>query len=128
MRDPDRPWPAPAGSVLVERQWKYAPPPWVMYEAVVDEMERWLSPLDDEIRPEIAATRRPDRVLLRPWVEPSVLAVELRIEPNGAGSQITVTAYPGAASVGDDTPKRVRYRLGTIFGAALREWVDEPHW
>ena len=39
----DRPWPAPAEHVAVGRRWKYAPPPWVLFEAVVNDSERWLS-------------------------------------------------------------------------------------
>jgi hypothetical protein len=35
----DRSWAAPTEYVVVGRKWKYAPPPWVMYEAVVDDME-----------------------------------------------------------------------------------------
>jgi hypothetical protein len=123
----DRPWAAPTEHVVVGRRWKYAPPPWVMYEAIVDDTEQWLSLLTGEARPSVAASRRPDAVLLRPWVDPAVRAVELRIEPDGYGSAITVLAYGDVPQLPDETRRRVRYRLGSIFGAALREWVDEPH-
>ena len=125
--DGDRVWTAPTGHVVVGRRWKYAPPPWVMYEAVVDDMEEWLSLLTGEISPKVAASRRPDAVLLKPWVDSAVTAVELRIEQDGHGSAITVLAYGDDPQVPDETRRWVRYRLGTIFGAALREWVDEPH-
>jgi hypothetical protein len=46
----DRLWAAPAEYVVVGRRWTYAPPPWVMYEAVVDDMEQWLSLLTAETR------------------------------------------------------------------------------
>jgi len=123
----DRPWAAPTEHVVVGRRWKYAPPPLVMYEAVVDETEQWLSLLTGEIPPTVAASRRPDAVLLKPWVDPSVTAVELRIEQDGYGSAITVLAYGDVPQLPDEGRRRVRHRLGTIFGAALREWVDEPH-
>jgi hypothetical protein len=125
--DGDRVWAAPAEYVVVGRKWKYAPPPWVMYEAVVDGMKEWLSLLAGEISPKVAASRRPDAVLLKPWVDSAVTAVELRIEQDGHGSAITVLAYGDVPQLPDETRRRVRYRLGTIFGAALREWVDEPH-
>ncbi len=122
----DRPWAAPAEYVVVGRKWTYAPPPWVMYEAVVDDMEQWLSLLTAETPPQVAASRRPDAVLLKPWVDPAVTAVELRIEQHDHGSAITVLAYGNVPQLPDETRRWVRYRLGAIFGAALREWVDEP--
>jgi hypothetical protein len=112
---------------VVARKWKYAPPPWVMYEAVVDDMEQWLSPLTGKVALKVAASRRPDAVLLKPWVDPAIAAVELRIEQDGHGSAIHVLAYGDVPQLPDETRRRVRHRLGTIFGAALREWVDEPH-
>ena len=123
----DRVWAAPTEYVVVGRRWKYAPPPWVMYEAVIDDMERWLSLLTGETPPKVAASRQPDAVLLKPWVDSAVMAVELRIEQDRYGSAITVLAYGNVPQLPDETRRWVRYRLGTIFGEALREWVDEPH-
>lgn len=123
----DRPWPAPTQFVVVGRRWKYAPPPWVMYEAIVDDSEQWLSQLTGELVPQVAASRRPDAILLRPWVNAAVTAVELLIGPDGYGSMMTVLGYGEVAQLGDETRRWVRYRLGTIFGEALRVWVDEPH-
>jgi hypothetical protein len=112
--------------VLVGRKWTYAPPPWVMYEAIVNDIEKWLSLRAGEIAPRVAASRRPDAVLLKPWVDPAVTAVELRIEPHGFGAAITVLAYGDVPQLPDETRRRVRHRLGTGFGGALRYWVDEP--
>lgn len=98
-----------------------------MYEAVVDEMRRWLILLSGEGQPKVAAKRRPDAILLKPWIDRAVRAVELRIEPDGDGSAMSVLAYGDGAVLPDETRRRIRYRLGTIFGASLRKWVDEPH-
>jgi hypothetical protein len=38
-----------------------------------------------------------------------------------------VLAYGEVPKFPDETRRWVRHRLGTLFGAALREWVDEPH-
>jgi hypothetical protein len=122
----DRPWAVPTEHVVMGRRWKYAPPPWVMYEAVVDDTEQWLFLLTGEIPPKVADSRRPDAVLLKPWVDTEIRAVELRIEQDGYGSAITVLAYGDVPQLPDQTRRRVKFRLGTIFGAALREWVDEP--
>jgi hypothetical protein len=123
----DRPWAAPAEHVVVGRRWRFAPPPWVMYEAVVDDIGQWLSLLPGEIAPTVAASRRPDAVLLKPWVDSAVTAVELSIEQDERGAAITVLAYGDVPQLTDDVRRRVRHRLGTIFGGALRYWVDEPH-
>jgi len=98
-----------------------------MYEAVADDLERWLSLLTGEPFPQVAASRRPDAILLRPWVDSAVTAVEVLIEQDGLGSAVTVLAYGDVPQLPDETRRWVRYRLGTIFGEALRVWVDEPH-
>jgi hypothetical protein len=126
MGDADRVWAAPAKYVVVGRRWTYAPPPWVMYEAVVDDIGRWLSLQPGEIAPTVAASRRPDAVLLKPWVDAAVTAAELRIERHDRGAAITVLAYGDVAQLPDETRRKVRRRLGEIFGGALRYWVDEP--
>jgi hypothetical protein len=97
-----------------------------MYEAVVDDIEQWLSLETGEVAPKVAASRRPDAVLLKPWVDAAVTAVELRIEEDGPGAAITVLAYGDVPELPDEIRRRVRHRLGTIFGGALRYWVDEP--
>ncbi len=76
----------------------------------------------------MAASRRPDAVLLTPWPEADVAAVELWIsDDESSGSAMAVMAYGSIPALADDVRRHVRYRLGTIFGAALRDWVDVPH-
>jgi hypothetical protein len=125
--DGDRLWAASAEYVVVGRRWTYAPPPWVMYEAIVDDIEKWLSLQTGEIAPRVAASRRPDAVVLKPWLDAAATAVELRIEQHERGAAITVLAYGDVPQLPDETRRKVRHRLGEIFGAALRYWVDEPH-
>jgi hypothetical protein len=126
MDDADRGWAEPAEYVVAGRRWTYAPPPWVMYEAIVDDIGRWLSLQTGETAPTVAASRRPDAVLLKPWVDAAVTAVELRIERCDRGAAITVLAYGDVPRLPDETRRGVRHRLGTAFGAELRYWVDEP--
>jgi hypothetical protein len=96
-----------------------------LYEAVVDDMARWLLPQAGEAVPRVSASRRPDAVLLEPWVDPVVKAVELWIRQHGYGTEILVLAYGDVPQVPDETRRRVKHRLGMIFGAALRQWVDD---
>jgi hypothetical protein len=97
-----------------------------MYEAIVDDLEQWLPLQAGGIAPKVAASRRPEAVLLKPWLDPAVTTVELRIEQHGPGAAITVLAYGDVAALPDETRRRVRHRLGEVFGGALRYWVDEP--
>ena len=121
-------WNEPSGHAVVRRRWTYAPPPWVMYEAVVDEMSVWMYRLTTPAMPNVSASRQPDRVLLKPWVDHPVTAIELLIEPDGGpGSAITVIAYADVSALIEEDRIRVRHRLGTIFGSGLRLWVDQPH-
>ena len=121
----DRPWAAPTEHVVVRRRWTYAPPPRFLHEAIAHDMARWLSPQAGENVPRVTASRRPDAALLEPWVDPVVKAVELWIRQHGYGTEIIVLAYGDVPELPDETRRRVRHRLGTIFGAALREWVDD---
>jgi len=74
-----------------------------MYEAIVDDIEQWLSPLVGEIPSKVAASRRTDTVSLTPWVDSAVTAVELRIRQEGDGSEITVLAYGDVPQPPDET-------------------------
>jgi hypothetical protein len=108
-------------SPVITRRWKYAAPPWRLFDALVDEHDRWLSGPRHVV---VAAAARPDRVLFRPWIDDGVDQIEIGITPNAGGSQLTVTALCSASSLTDERRHELRHRLGTIFGAALREWVD----
>ncbi len=113
---------------VVRRRWKYAPPPWVMYDALVEERSRWLIVEPGEPSPAVSASSRAELVVLEPWLDPAVAAMEVRIAADGPGSAATVIAYADADELDPDTRRRIRHRLGVCFGAALRDWVDEPHW
>jgi hypothetical protein len=63
--------------------------------------------------------------VLQPWVEPRVDRVEALITPDGYGSQSIVLVYAPEELRAPTDRKGIRYRLGTLFGAALRDWVDE---
>lgn len=103
-----------------------------MYEALVDDYGRWLTVLTDEVTPKVAASERPSGVIFQPWVDPRISAVDVRIEPlenpYATGTSLTVLAYSEREGLAPDDRRWVRYRLGTLFGAALRNWVDDPHW
>jgi hypothetical protein len=113
---------------VVGRRWKYAPPLGRMFEALTDERESWLDLLADEISPQVLEATRPDLVIFQPWVDPIIESVAIHIsrdEDSGSSLRILATAHKSTLS--DEERRWTRYRLGVIFGGALREWVDEPH-
>lgn len=78
---------------VVRRRWKYAPPPWVIYEAVVGESARWLSVLPGETAPAVSDSRRPDYGVLEPWLDTALSDLEVRIEADGPGSVVTLVGH-----------------------------------
>jgi hypothetical protein len=95
-----------------------------LYDALVDEREHWLTLLTDELMPKLVEAHRPERIVLRPWVDPLIGEVEVLVGEDGPGSQLTVVAYADRPELPLEERKWARYRLGTLFGAALREWAD----
>lgn len=119
---------SPAEHLVVERRWKYAPPPQVIYEAIVDHTGRWLILQPGEEQPRIVKAHRPETVVFRPWLGMGISSLEIRIAADGQGSKVALLGYSGRAELEEEDWRQVRHRLGTLFGAGLREWVDEPHW
>jgi hypothetical protein len=100
-----------------------------MYEALTDELARWLPLAAGETRPKVGRASRPSSVVFRPWIDGTIRQVEIEITPDeSSGSSMRVLATAKTQLLSDEERRRVRYRLGTIFGSALRDWVDEPHW
>jgi len=93
-----------------------------------DEMDRWLELLTGETKPQVAKAIRPRLVIFRPWVDQLIDFVEVHItDDGGSGSAMRILATANAPTLSDEERRWTRYRLGTIFGSAVREWVDEPH-
>jgi hypothetical protein len=100
-----------------------------MFEALTQELDRWLEPLTNETKASVADSSRPTRVVFQPWVDPLISSVEVRITDDaGPGPSLTILATAKEVALPMKERRWVRYRLGTLFGAALRDWVDEPHY
>jgi hypothetical protein len=59
-------------------------------------------------------------------LDPTLSAVEIRIEniEPSAGSALTVLGYGTQDELLPEDRKRIRHRLGVVFGHELRRWVD----
>jgi hypothetical protein len=113
---------------VLGRRWRYAPPPWRMFEALTDERDAWLDLLTGETSPQVHEAIRPDLVVFQPWVDATIESVAIHISrDDGPGSSLRILATAYTSALSDEERRRTRYRLGIIFGSALREWVDEPH-
>ena len=119
---------SPTEHVVIGRRYKHAPPDWVMFDAIVNERGRWLLLRPGEVVPEVADAVRPNLVFFRPWLDSTLTAVEVRIESIGVavgpGSALTVLGYASQDELPGEDRKRIRHRLGVVFGEELREWVD----
>jgi hypothetical protein len=90
----------------------------------VDEREHWIELWDAERTPELADPATNERVVLAPWVHDETTDVEVLITTDGGpGSQLTVLVHADR-ELSIERRKEVKYRLGMLFGEALRDWVD----
>ena len=112
-----------ASREVVVRRWKYAAPPWRLYEALVGEREHWLQPWDGERTPALTECVANEGVVLAPWVDEEIDDVTVVITVDGQGSQLRVVMHADV-ELSEDARIAARYRLGTLFGEALRNWVD----
>jgi hypothetical protein len=116
----------PTEYVVIRRRYKHAPHDAVMYDAIVNERQQWLVLSPGELAPEVADAHRPDLVVLRPWLDPRITAVEVRLENigRGGGSWVNAFAYAIQEELPPEERRPIRHRLGEVFGAELRTWVD----
>ena len=112
---------------LIARKSKHAAPDWRLYDGLVDEQSRWLRPFANGLVPLVAEAHRPDRVVFRPWVDPRVDRVEVLIASDGYGSLAIVLVFGPEELRIPEERRPIRYRLGSLIGGALRDWVDEGY-
>lgn len=69
---------------VIRRRWSYAPPPWRMFEAVTDEIDRWFPLLIGETGPKLHRATRPSSVVFRPWIDQMIYEVTVESAPRAA--------------------------------------------
>jgi len=119
---------SPTEHVVIGRRYKHAPHDSIMFDAIVNERGRWLVLRSGDLVPEVAEARRPNLIVFRPWLDSTLTVVEIRIENMGPaigpGSELLVLGYASQDELLPEDRKRIRHRLGVVFGKELREWVD----
>lgn len=92
---------------IARRRRPQAPPPWVLWEALVERGEGWLVLRHGEIRPEILESRRPEWVV---WssLDPSRPGdrVEFAIEPDHSGCRVELRLMAPDDDVPEDAVAR----------------------
>lgn len=110
--------------VIADRTYTYAPPPWRMFEALTDEVERWI-----ELRPRMVvplileATRSASVRWGTMWPSDPRATIEFNLGPDGAGAAVRYVAY-ASNPLDDRGIGLVRHHLAQLFGGRLRRWVD----
>ena len=110
--------------VLAAGVHKYAPPPWRMFDALVDEIAEWLTVQPGEVAPNVTEAMRPERVLWSSlWPASPGDTFEFTVEPDGEGSQVRFVWRSPSPPEGEGIGL-VRHRLNKSFGDHLRSFVD----
>jgi hypothetical protein len=114
----------PERRAYADRVQKYAPPPWRIFDALVDEREKWLLVRDHEVDPDVLDAVRPSLVVWGSlWPVSPDDTIEFHLTPAVGGTAMRFTWY--TASPPDDRGiGLVRQHLNTALGQDLREWVD----
>jgi hypothetical protein len=110
---------------VIHRRSNLAPPPWRVYEALVDELEAWWISLGGEATPLVLWSKRPDMIT---WSSPFArwpdAEVHLRLVPGGGGCivQLEQTIQGPAHAL---VATALRHRWGEHLDRDLREWLDD---
>ena len=117
---------SPIEHVVVGKRYKHAPHDAFMFDTIVEDRHDWLVLAPGELTPHVAEAHRPHRIVLRPWLDARITALEIRIENigRGGGACLTVLGYSTEEELPPDVRKPIKYRMGQVFGAQLRDWVD----
>ena len=110
--------------VLAERVHKLAPPPWRVFEALTDEIDRWLVVRPREVVPEVLEEVRPSRVVWGSlWPVSPDDTIEFSIEPHQSGTALRFT-WSTASPPDERGIGLVRHRLNEAIGGQLRDLLD----
>lgn len=110
--------------VLAEREHRFAPPSWRMFDALVFELDQWVRLRPREVMPEVLEHERPGRVVWSSlWPVSPEDRIQFHLRPDGAGSAIrfewTTKSPPDERGIG-----LVRHHLNEMIAGHLRDWVD----
>lgn len=109
--------------VLADREHRFAPPPWRMFDALVTEHEKWLRLRPREVSPDVEEQERPHHVIWTSlWPISPDDRIEFYVRPDGAGSAVRFVwcsrRPPDEKGIG-----LVRHHLNEMIAGDLRRWV-----
>lgn len=112
--------------VLGDRTHRFAAPPWVLFDALTVDLERWLPLETREVVPRVLEASRPHRVVWSSlWPVSPDDTVEFVLSRYGAGTELRFIWR--SSSPPDERGIRItRQRLNRKLGSDLRGWTDSP--
>lgn len=114
----------PERELLADRRHRLAPPPWRIYVALSEEIDRWLTLRPREVAPSVVKAVRPSVIEWSSlWPVSPDDSITFDIEPDGAGCAVRLRWW--TASPPDERGVAlVRHRLNNAIGGELRDFVD----
>jgi hypothetical protein len=112
---------------MLKRRSRLAPPSWRVFEALVDELDSWWVPVEDERAPHVVRSERPHIVtysspcLRRPS---DGVAFQFDLGTDGYGCALTVDVQTVEPFVPSEAVT-LRHRWGEHLDHALRKWLDD---
>ena len=109
---------------VVEKQHRFAPPRWRIYEALALETDQWFVPRGGELAPRvIEAVSQSSLVWASLWRDRPDDTITFTVDEDGPGSSVRYV-WRSPAALTDDEITDVRHRLNYALGGALRDYVD----
>ena len=110
--------------VFGDRSHRFAPPAWVMFDALTVDLDKWLDLAPGEVRPTVLEAERPRRVVWSSfWPVSPDDTVELLLAAEGPGTLLRFI-WRSPSPPDDRGIAITRQRLNQKLAGDLREWVD----
>jgi hypothetical protein len=111
-------------NVFGDRTNRFAAPPWLVFDALTVDKDKWLDVVPGEVTPEVLESERPHRVVWSSlWPVSPGDTVELQLVPDGAGSALRFV-WRSPSPPDERGIAITRQRLNRKLGRDLREWID----
>ena len=110
---------------IATRAKSQAPPAWVVWEALSNRDEEWLSLAEDEVRPTVVEADRPRTLVWSSlWQTRPKDLIRFELSDHGAGCLLRWRLLTPDSPPTDDDVRRLRHRLNYLINGELRRTFD----